>query len=600
MKAQRTGWIAIAIIIALVVGILPARGVSAVPYKGGAATVFGDVLFNGDFEEGFMANDACGGMVGKGWGCFHNGGTAAYGFFDDQWDPVVYSGEHSQLIEINTLQAGGDNDRNAGIFQKVSVWPNYEYELSLKGIIRAQDHGGDPWRYRVYVGFDYEGDTDWRAVTDWRELPWDTYYDRLNPGSFSSFTTKVKPTNDTLTVFIRVQRKWGTWYEETDFNLDAISLYGPVEVAAAVQPPTPEPTPQPAAEEAPAPAELECTGDNLLKNGGFEAGFQDNGVAQEWTGFNNGGHVNYGYYDEMWAPVVSEGEHGQLIEINTLHVGDTTEPNRMAGIYQKVWLEPGATYEISFAAMMRERRDHSDEDFYRYMVEWGYSKDGGTDPTQMDFRERVPLEHIYLRTAPGQMQPFSARFKAPSETTTIWIFALKKWATLERELDVNIDNVVLRRCGKKKVTPTPTPTVPTGKAAWCGPGNVWYVVQRGDTMSALAQTFGTTVQAIQEKNHIANPNWIYAGQVLCIPDAPGSSGVVAPAAPAEPQPAPPSSPPSAPTQPGDNVLTYRVQRGDTLSEIAVRFNTTVEVLMSLNNISDPHWIYVGQMLRLPS
>lgn len=45
--------------------------------------------------------------------------------------------------------------------------------------------------------------------------------------------------------------------------------------------------------------------------------------------------------------------------------------------------------------------------------------------------------------------------------------------------------------------------------------------------------------------------------------------------------------------------TYTVQRGDTLSEIAARFGTTVSELVRLNNIADRDRIYVGQVLVLP-
>lgn len=45
---------------------------------------------------------------------------------------------------------------------------------------------------------------------------------------------------------------------------------------------------------------------------------------------------------------------------------------------------------------------------------------------------------------------------------------------------------------------------------------------------------------------------------------------------------------------------YKVQQGDTLSEIAERFNTSVSKLASLNQIANIHKISVGQMLRLPS
>lgn len=61
-------------------------------------------------------------------------------------------------------------------------------------------------------------------------------------------------------------------------------------------------------------------------------------------------------------------------------------------------------------------------------------------------------------------------------------------------------------------TPPPTP-VPTPAP----PAQTTYVVQRGDTLAAIAQRFGTTVGALQAANGIANPNEIVIGQVLVIP-----------------------------------------------------------------------------------
>lgn len=43
-----------------------------------------------------------------------------------------------------------------------------------------------------------------------------------------------------------------------------------------------------------------------------------------------------------------------------------------------------------------------------------------------------------------------------------------------------------------------------------------YTVQSGDTLSAIAAKYGTTWQAIQAKNGLANPNLIYPGQVLTV------------------------------------------------------------------------------------
>ncbi|MFZ0546650.1 MAG: LysM peptidoglycan-binding domain-containing protein [Candidatus Promineifilaceae bacterium] len=109
-----------------------------------------------------------------------------------------------------------------------------------------------------------------------------------------------------------------------------------------------------------------------------------------------------------------------------------------------------------------------------------------------------------------------------------------------------------------------------------------YTVQAGDTLTNIAQRFGTTVAELVALNNIANPNLIYVGQVLQLPG--GSTG---------------GTPPPPPPPPTGGGGTYTVQSGDTLSSIAVRFGTTVAELVALNNISNPNLIYVGQVLQLP-
>ena len=89
---------------------------------------------------------------------------------------------------------------------------------------------------------------------------------------------------------------------------------------------------------------------------------------------------------------------------------------------------------------------------------------------------------------------------------------------------------------------TPAPPAPQPPAPQPSPpptGQTTYVVQRGDTLSRIAQRFGTTVTAIMQANPaIRNPNLIYVGQVLVIP-----SGGAAPPAPQPPAPQPPAPPP---------------------------------------------------------
>src|SRR5262249_39677281 len=61
-----------------------------------------------------------------------------------------------------------------------------------------------------------------------------------------------------------------------------------------------------------------------------------------------------------------------------------------------------------------------------------------------------------------------------------------------------------------------------------------YTIKRGDTLSALASRFHTTVGALASANHISNPNLIIAGHTLKIP----GDGFT----PSKPKPAPKPGP----------------------------------------------------------
>lgn len=102
-----------------------------------------------------------------------------------------------------------------------------------------------------------------------------------------------------------------------------------------------------------------------------------------------------------------------------------------------------------------------------------------------------------------------------------------------------------------------------------------YTVQSGDTLSGIAARFGVTVQELCDWNNISNPNYIYVGEVLKLSGGSTSSN---------------SS--------SSNPTTYTVQSGDTLSGIAQKFGVTVQELCDWNNISNPNYIYVGEVLRV--
>ncbi|OXM59139.1 LysM peptidoglycan-binding domain-containing protein [Amycolatopsis vastitatis] len=69
-------------------------------------------------------------------------------------------------------------------------------------------------------------------------------------------------------------------------------------------------------------------------------------------------------------------------------------------------------------------------------------------------------------------------------------------------------------------TPPPAPPAPPSPPATGGT----YTVRSGDTLSGIAARFGTTVAALAALNGIANPNLIYAGQTLRLPGPGSDSG----------------------------------------------------------------------------
>ena len=116
-----------------------------------------------------------------------------------------------------------------------------------------------------------------------------------------------------------------------------------------------------------------------------------------------------------------------------------------------------------------------------------------------------------------------------------------------------------------------TPTSPTQNT-------ISYTVKYGDTLSAIARRYSTTVRNIVQLNNIKNPDLIYPGQKFIINTSSNTSDI---------------------SENGYNScgkISYRIHYGDTLSQLAVRYNTTVRELVMLNNISNPNLIYAGNYL----
>ena len=101
-----------------------------------------------------------------------------------------------------------------------------------------------------------------------------------------------------------------------------------------------------------------------------------------------------------------------------------------------------------------------------------------------------------------------------------------------------------------------------------------YTVKSGETLSEIADRFGTSTERLIQLNGISNPNLVVAGTRLAIPGRPSSS--------------------AAPR----NAKEHVVRSGESLSSIAGSYGLPVERLVAINKIDDPDLVVSGTRLKL--
>lgn len=145
---------------------------------------------------------------------------------------------------------------------------------------------------------------------------------------------------------------------------------------------------------------------------------------------------------------------------------------------------------------------------------------------------------------------------------TLSELAIEYNTTVERLVELNnIANPNLIYAGDTLIVPTSDPSSNITQI---------YVVQYGDTLSKIAQEYGTTVATLASINNIQNVNLIYVGQIIKIPSSSYDM----------------------------SHRLYVVKRGDTLWGISRRFGVSIARIVMLNRIANPNLIYPGNVLRI--
>ena len=197
------------------------------------------------------------------------------------------------------------------------------------------------------------------------------------------------------------------------------------------------------------------------------------------------------------------------------------------------------------------------------IVEYGFADSTGDDVSQLknnweDLAEAVTK--AIVEYAGGVYQaPVGSNYYTVQSGDSLWSISKKFGISVDELKQANNLTSNLLSIGQNLYIPNKKTDVTTSE----------YVVSKGDTLYGIAQKFGTTVDNLKSINNLTTDS-LAIGQILKIPSEEVSS-----------------------------TNTYTVKSGDTLYGIASKYNTTVDELKSLNNLTS-NTLSIGQTLKIPS
>ena len=144
----------------------------------------------------------------------------------------------------------------------------------------------------------------------------------------------------------------------------------------------------------------------------------------------------------------------------------------------------------------------------------------------------------------------------------------KKYNTTVSELK-NLNNLVSNNLSIGQILKIPTETISEEQKE----DYITYKVVSGDSLYSIANKYNTTVNEIKKLNNLSS-NLLSIGQILKIPTE------------------------TVLEEPQEDYITYKVVSGDSLYSIAKKYNTNVDTIKSLNNLTS-NILSIGQILKIP-
>ncbi|MGQ0600331.1 MAG: LysM peptidoglycan-binding domain-containing protein [Anaerolineales bacterium] len=348
-----------------------------------------------------------------------------------------------------------------------------------------------------------------------------------------------------------------------------------------------------------APRQPAAAQTNLIFNPGFEdAGnsITGNGWNQWWqeTPRPSDGSLNYAYKPSWNVEKKSAGAATELIYAgnNSQRVINNWDP-WYAGVYQTVNAPAGSKVRLTAYARLWTSNSNwpaASDTGVGATVQVGLEPSGGTSALASSvIWSATTAPHNGWQTASveaivgsgGRVSVFlGASYRGYSRFYMAVFFDEASLVVTEG----NPPTATNTPPGAATATNTPAPGTPSSTPGPTATPTLWpitgptvtalpagqYVVKRGDTVTKISRLYHIPAWMIINANNIKDIHKIYVGQVLIIP-----AGAVTPVA---------------------GTFIYTIVRGDTLSQIAKRYGTTVARLRELNVLRKDNLIFPGQRI----
>ncbi|MCB9076967.1 MAG: hypothetical protein H6631_05220 [Anaerolineaceae bacterium] len=163
--------------------------------------------------------------------------------------------------------------------------------------------------------------------------------------------------------------------------------------------------------------------EEVLKNGGFEEGFGDDGIGINWQGFSNNRGV-VAFSAESAIPFVESGQSAQRISID-----EGIEPDQYGGIYQQVTVTPGQVYTLTLNGQIRSGFGDIIASSYGYRLQYAIDYNGGQNWRALPSEEWVelPWDEQGFNADEFTFSEFSTQVTPTADTMTIFIRGWNKW-----------------------------------------------------------------------------------------------------------------------------------------------------------------------------